>query len=394
MWKNWIGGLVFGLFGALFLYLSIDKLQRAATVQNLTSNVDVAKTLAEQRALDAQLLDLTAKVDASSTRELDQDIANIKISLGNLADKVKKSCQPAAPADAASTAPSKAPAPTPKSAAPPAPFPYRDGVWDDVQRSVWQLQREYGTMEQRYLGGLGEASVNNEPTASLARSQFEDIMDRIQPALRPGYVVPFDSRELCATLQAHRALLSADSSPVVAPFARVKQRQENQRQDNVNRIKDLESRRAELKNDLAAQQKNLAEGPKLIVVKYLPLAMAIILAFGGLLFVAARLLDESVVTQLVQSGQLIQFPTVVILFAVILVLALAEGITKDHTATLLASIAGYILGSTKNGRAEPAGKKRDEAAPTAPPEGQDSNGPGPAAPDGQVAAQPPSFTST
>lgn len=83
--------------------------------------------------------------------------------------------------------------------------------------------------------------------------------------LRTTYGERPDNRQVCETLQAHRALLSVETSPIVAPFARVKQRLDSQRQENQNKVKELETRQAVLKTELGDEQQRLAEGPKLIV---------------------------------------------------------------------------------------------------------------------------------
>jgi hypothetical protein len=75
----------------------------------------------------------------------------------------------------------------------------------------------------------------------------------------------------------------------------------------------------------------------------------------------------------------------VILFAVILVLALAEGLAKERTATLLAAIAGYILGNARNGTPTRPGAA-DGATNGV---GSAPNNPGASGDDGPAAAQAP-----
>lgn len=86
-----------------------------------------------------------------------------------------------------------------------------------------------------------------------------------------------------------------------------------------------------------------------VVVEQLPISMLMILGFGVLLLFGARYIDPKdgecgLASVLIESGQLLQFATVVILFALVMVLSLAGAITDEHTATLLASVGGYLLG--------------------------------------------------
>jgi phage shock protein A len=352
MWKPWIFGITTGLLAALLLYLAIDKINRTAERESVTSSENLAEAMAEKKQLEQQLAELTGKSDDGTSAELEQDIVSLKGSLTTLASDVKKAC--GAPA----TPPSPPPAPPPpvgKTGGLPGPPtlptvpPLLDSRWQEAQSSAYKLQNTYFAIEQRYVAGNQARAL--DPSTAVARSELEDIQSRLRPNWNNS-----TTAEACSALQEHRALANVDTSTIVAPFSRVKQRIERERLETANKITKLNKRGEELNKQLLSLQSRLGEGPKLIVVKYLPLAMAIILAFGGLLFLAARIIPDPILARLVDSGQLIQFPTVVILFAVILVLALAEGLTKDHTATLLAAIAGYILGSTRsssNGKPQP-----------------------------------------
>ncbi|HYP97851.1 MAG TPA: hypothetical protein VER96_04200 [Polyangiaceae bacterium] len=371
MWKSWISGLAIGLFSALVLYLALDKFANSSKLVNFTSSENLAEVLAEDRAVQQQITDLSSKGDDGTSTELEQDIATLKTTLANVSAEVKKACAPAQTAQP--TSPDSPQTSTRRASdVAQAPLTFVDPRWQDVQASIYKVQREYFALEQRYSNGTQSPYGGPiDPSTAVARSEIEDLSNRAQSMTRSPWGTttqpPPNAADTCKVLEAHRSLVNVESSPIVAPLVRVKQRLERQRTDNQSKIAELKQRSDKLQKELALRQERVAEGPKLVVVKYLPLAMAIILAFGGLLFLAARIIPEPVLMQLVQSGQLIQFPTVVILFAVILVLALADGLSKEHTATLLAAIAGYILGSTRTSA------NGDKASPRGPaPNGETS----------------------
>ena len=66
-------------------------------------------------------------------------------------------------------------------------------------------------------------------------------------------------------------------------------------------------------------------------------------AFGWLIFRGVTKFDAELQKELITSGQLIQFPTVMILLVVIVVLGLSTILDDKTLGALLGGIAGYVL---------------------------------------------------
>lgn len=65
--------------------------------------------------------------------------------------------------------------------------------------------------------------------------------------------------------------------------------------------------------------------------------------FSCITLFAVKLFDERLQIELIASGQMIQFPTVMILLIVIVVLGLTTTVKENTLAALLGGIAGYVL---------------------------------------------------
>ena len=116
----------------------------------------------------------------------------------------------------------------------------------------------------------------------------------------------------------------------------------NARVTFANRLKIAYQKRAAL---LAEEQKKASaqESTTQNLVSYLWVIVLVLGIFGGGILALVRIFDKDVQLELVASGQVIQFPTVLALLVVIISLGLT-GILKDNTlAALLGGLAGYVL---------------------------------------------------
>ena len=113
-------------------------------------------------------------------------------------------------------------------------------------------------------------------------------------------------------------------------------------QENANKLRTawqerltaLENRQKELQ---ASEQK------KSPISSNLPWIVLTLCFFCCVILFGIRFFSSQVQMELVASGQLIQFPTVMVLLVVIIALALSDILKGDSLAALLGGIAGYVL---------------------------------------------------
>lgn len=103
------------------------------------------------------------------------------------------------------------------------------------------------------------------------------------------------------------------------------------------RLKDLKSKREAVLTDMA---QGLAAAK---VSSNLPWLLLIISGIGGAILLGIRFFSQEIQQELVSSGQILQFVTILILLAVILALGLAEKLNGETLGTLLGGLAGYVL---------------------------------------------------
>jgi hypothetical protein len=75
----------------------------------------------------------------------------------------------------------------------------------------------------------------------------------------------------------------------------------------------------------------------------MPLILVIIFTLGLVMLIAARLFSPEIQSELVCSGQLIQYATILILFGALIALGLADKLQEQTLAALLGGLAGYVL---------------------------------------------------
>lgn len=83
--------------------------------------------------------------------------------------------------------------------------------------------------------------------------------------------------------------------------------------------------------------------PATQVAGQLGVIIGVFCAFGILMFLAVRVFPADVQIELIASGQVIQFATVMVLLIVVCVLGMSKFLTENTLGTLLGGIGGYVL---------------------------------------------------
>lgn len=107
---------------------------------------------------------------------------------------------------------------------------------------------------------------------------------------------------------------------------------------------DLDRALAELderKRDVVTQMSNEVASAR--VAATMPWILVIIFSLGIVMMLGIRLFSPSIQSELVCSGQLVQFVTILILFGTLLALGLAEKLQEQTLGALLGGLAGYVL---------------------------------------------------
>jgi hypothetical protein len=109
------------------------------------------------------------------------------------------------------------------------------------------------------------------------------------------------------------------------------------------------------------------------VADQLGVIIGVFCAFGILMFTSVKVFSPPVQLELIASGQVIQFATVMVLLIVICILGMSKFLTENTLGTLLGGIGGYVL-SQGVGRAMSRAATRDSQSQTKPiPTGTDTN---------------------
>lgn len=200
----------------------------------------------------------------------------------------------------------------------------------------------------------------------LLRRYANDVGVRLDP-LAPSGTFPEPSDKRCkAAFEHYRKLVDSSAPAARKQFEQVK-RVEAEKLANVEAVSAIYSQRIEdLKKLLdkaraekvAAQQSDRAQ---LLANNLWQLSLALG-AIALLFIVCIRAFSESIQSEFVGSGQVIQFVTVLILLIIIMALGLAGIIAENTLGTLLGGLAGYVL-SQGVGRAAEHRMKREQLAP-------------------------------
>lgn len=104
-----------------------------------------------------------------------------------------------------------------------------------------------------------------------------------------------------------------------------------------DRLRHLRERRAEVIREMSEG----VAGAR--IAKNIPWLMLIIFGLGAAILAGLKLFAPEIQHELVGSGQIVQFVTILILLGVILALGLAERLEGETLGTLLGGLAGYVL---------------------------------------------------
>ncbi len=113
--------------------------------------------------------------------------------------------------------------------------------------------------------------------------------------------------------------------------------------------------------DLLMKSIEEQSAPATKVADQLGFIIGVFCAFGILMFLAVRIFPSEIQVELIASGQVIQFATVMVILIVICVLGMSKLLTENTLGTLLGGIGGYVL-SQGVGRAVSRAAVRDHAA--------------------------------
>jgi hypothetical protein len=95
----------------------------------------------------------------------------------------------------------------------------------------------------------------------------------------------------------------------------------------------------------------------------LPWIVAILGLFGIAMLLVIWVFSPEIQLELVTSGQIVQFPTVVILLVVLVILGLSDKIADNTLSALLGGLAGYVLSQGVGRASERAAERRASLPP-------------------------------
>jgi hypothetical protein len=173
------------------------------------------------------------------------------------------------------------------------------------------------------------------------------------------------AEKVCAQY-ADKALLDSILSQITAAVAISSSRLQKNistLREQAPRAKTIAQAWEKRRDDLSKSIENQS-APVNIVADQLGWIIGVFCVFGILMFVSVNVFKETVQIELVASGQVIQFATVMVLLIVVCVLGMSKLLGENVLGTLLGGIGGYVL-SQGVGRAATRAATRD--SPPAPP---------------------------
>lgn len=274
----------------------------------------------------------------------------------------------------AAPAPAPAPAPEPAPAAPPAPGKAAEAEAERetvqaghadwaiaelvrVDREMQQIREQLSRIQTgAALSGQIEEAVRAladlKASPALAcgapadtRSEYNESLQRTHAALRalssnmtslhPWEEITTEAllalcgQPLLASLEGMERGLSELSSEFGTTAA--------SRDDLERALNELERR----KHEIVTQMSNEVASAR--VAGIMPYILLIIFGLGLIMMFGIRLFSPQIQSELVGSGQLVQFVTILILFGALLALGLADKLQEQTLAALLGGLAGYVL---------------------------------------------------
>jgi hypothetical protein len=141
---------------------------------------------------------------------------------------------------------------------------------------------------------------------------------------------------------------SASVTDLLQRYLLVLQKAEKRLQDDQNKAQDMIPRIQKITDSWTTRKTSLEKSiedasPAGKVADQLWPILTVFCLFAVVLFGLTRIFPDSIQTELVASGQIIQFATVMVILIVVCVLGIS-GILKENTlGTLLGAIGGYVL---------------------------------------------------
>lgn len=212
---------------------------------------------------------------------------------------------------------------------------------------------------------------NQLKTAGCGPTTSQDIVTDLRTARRDITRVPTDTTEFESLVRANAdcpTFVALDSARLATAF----QTMLRQLETRVTEVQNQQKAIQELKGQLEARQQLIQAALEKAAGRQntFESLWIILLTLGGLSLASlliTKLFELPVQTELIASGQLIQFVTVMVLLSVILALGLNSTLSENTLGTLLGGIAGYVL-SQGVGKAEIASLRRGSGfQPVAPP---------------------------
>jgi hypothetical protein len=108
--------------------------------------------------------------------------------------------------------------------------------------------------------------------------------------------------------------------------------------DDLRRERDEQQTR---KHQIVEEMSNQVASAR--VSRTMPYILIIIFALGVIMLGAGRLFSPEIQSELICSGQLVQYATILILFGALIALGLADKLQEQTLAALLGGLAGYVL---------------------------------------------------
>jgi len=198
--------------------------------------------------------------------------------------------------------------------------------------------------------GRGLAELKESPGLACAapaevRAEFNESLQRTHAGLRalsstmttlwpweeiaPGALLALCGPPLLAALEGMERGLGDLNSQFGASAA--------SRDDLDRALNELEQR----KHEIVTQMSNEVASAR--VAGIMPWILVIIFSLGMVMMFGIRMFSPTIQAELVSSGQLVQFVTILILFGALLALGLADKLQEQTLAALLGGLAGYVL---------------------------------------------------
>jgi hypothetical protein len=216
-------------------------------------------------------------------------------------------------------------------------------VTNDINQVRTQTQALFGALPTVKCDASDAAAFVTQAIQVAQRFSMLSFKHDLESSTWEGIIIENGTaQERCAALRAAltaqvQADVLADIDRFVKESADLQSKSQQQADLAKQVVEQLETRKAEIEKklrELAGQEH---------VKQSLPLVIGLIGLLSILVLLVVRIFPIELQTEWINSGQVIQFVTVMVLLSVIMALGLAGIITENTLGTLLGGIAGYVL---------------------------------------------------